>query len=280
MDKKIAVIYQTMMENLEGVAVTSHNILQRAEQSYKIIEQALLQLKEHIIGNNFPDKVAEINFFKKTKPLFLKELLYYMEVFQVESWKPPVGRDEQIAHYRLGAHRADLYFKRYNELYTYYRTGSTLYDEAYFLRESKSNLITPISLSDTDTRFSTVHSFQFAKLQAYEQFSDYLFRCIYNLEHPGAPTPNQSSMNTLQWTDAKADFVELAYGIYSKGSINHGKADIKQIIAALEIAFNTSVGNFYRIFQNIRIRKKNRTLYWDEAKEFLIKNMDKTDLEN
>jgi len=281
MDKRISSIYETMLESLERIAVTSENIMQRAEQSYKAVEQALAQLKEYIIGYNFSDKREEIYFFKKIKPMFLKELLYYMEVFQVEAWKPPVGRDEQIAHYRLGALRADLYFKRYNELYTYYRTGSISQDEQYFLRESKCDIITPISLSDTDSRFSTVYSFQFAKLQAYEQFSDYLHRCVYNLEHPDVPmSESEKRKALLRWTDSKAALIELGYGIHAKGSVNHGKADIKQIMTALEIAFNTSVGNFYRTFQKLRIRKKNRTPYWDDAKIYLLNSMDDTDVNN
>lgn len=280
MDKNITSIYATMMERLERIAVTSENILQRAEQSYKVAELALAELKQYIIDYSFSDKQEEIDFFKKIKPMFLKELLYYMEVFQVEAWKPPVGRDEQIAHYRLGAHRADLYFKRYNELYTYYRMGSTLHDEQYFLRGGRCDLISPISVSDTDSRFSTVYSFQFGKLQAYEQFSDYLHRCVYNLEHPASPlSETEKGKMITRWTDSKSALIELAYGIHAKGSINHGTADIKQIMTVLEIAFNISVGNFYRTFQNLRIRKKNRTPYWDAAKEHLIKNMDDTDIE-
>lgn len=281
MDKKTSSIYEAMLENLDQIAVTSENILQRATQSYKVVEHALAELKEYIISYHFKDRQDEIYFFKVIKPQFLKELLYFMEVFQVESWKPPVGRDEEIAHYRLGAHRADLYFKRYNELYTYYRTGSKSHDEQYFLRESKSDLITPISMSDTDSRFSTVYSFQFAKLQAYEQFSSYLHRCIYNLEHPGSPlSDSDKDRQAIRWTDSKSALIELGYGIHAKGSINHGKADIKQIMTALEIAFNTDLGNYYRTFQNLRIRKKNRTPYWDGAKEDLIKSMDNTDIDN
>jgi len=281
MDKETSAIYEAMRDALDQIAMTSENILQRAMQSYRVVEQALAQLKKYIISYHFTDKQEEIYFFKVIKPMFLKELLYYMEIFQVESWKPPVGREEEIAHYRIGAHRADIYFKRYNELYTYYRTGSTVHDEQYFLRESKTDLITPISMSDTDSRFSTVYSFQFAKLQAYEEFSNYLHRCIYNLEHPGVPvSETDKTRSALIWTDSKSALIELGYGIYAKGSINHGKADIKQIMTALELAFNISLGNFYRTFQNLRIRKKNRTPYWDGAREDLLKSMDKTDLDN
>jgi len=276
--KFTADLYAKMSESLEQLAMTSDNILQRAERSYNVVEQTLGELKEFIIHYTFKDKDEEIKFFKEIKPMFLGELIYYMEVFQVEAWKPPVGREDEIAHYGLGARRVDFYLKRYNELYTYYRKASSANDEQYFLRtETGPGLITPISASDMDPRFSTIYSFQFAKMQAYERFSNYLQQCIYRLEHPGMEQVKGESKKSF-WTDSKADLIELAYGIYARGSVNHGKADIKEIITALEIAFDVTVGNFYRTFQNLRIRKKNRTPYWDAAKINLLKIMDNTDL--
>ena len=271
-------LYAKMTQALEQVAMSSDNILQRSKLSYRLVEQILGELKEFIINYTFKDKDEEIKFFKEIKPMFLRELIYHMEVFQVEAWKPPVGREDEIAHYGLGARRVDFYLKRTNELYNYYRTGSTTNDELYFLRtETAPDLITPISLSDIDPKFSTVYSFTFAKMQAYELFSNYLHQCVYRLEHPGMEQKKEESKKSL-WTDSKADLIELGYGIYARGSVNHGKADIKEIITALEIAFDTTVGNFWRTFQNLRIRKKNRTPYWDGAKNELNKLMDNTDL--
>jgi hypothetical protein len=280
MIKETTRLYAEMNEALEQVAMASDNILQRAERSYHVVENTLRALKEYIISYTFKDKDEEIKFFKEIKPLFLSELIYYMEVFQVEAWKPPVGKQDEIAHYGLGARRVDFYLKRYNELYTYYRKGSSINDEHYFLRkETAPGLITPISMSDMDPRFSTVYSFQFAKMQAYEHFSNYLHQCIYRLEHPGMEQIKDEGKKSRNiWTDSKADLIELAYGIYARGSVNHGKADIKEIITALELIFNVNLGNFYRTFQNLRIRKKNRTPYWDAAKHDLIKIMDNTDL--
>jgi hypothetical protein len=273
-------LYAKMTEEIEQLAMTSDNILQRAERSYFVVEHTLEELKDFIIPYDFKDSHEEIKFFKEIKPMFLKELIYYMEVFQIEAWKPPVGRADEIAHYGLGAKRVDFYLKRYNELYTYYRKGSIINDERYFLRkETAPALITPISFSDMDPRFSTVYSFHFAKMQAYEQFSNYLLQCVYRLEHPGAEQMKDSGNKSRNvWTDSKADLIELAYGIYARGSVNHGKAEIKEIITALEVIFNVNLGNFYRTFQNLRIRKKNRTPYWDAAKNDLIRTMDNADL--
>lgn len=49
-------------------------------------------------------------------------------------------------------------------------------------------------------------------------------------------------------------------------------------MVCLEESFNVKVGNFYRVFQGQRIRKKSRTTFLDTLKENLIKRMDETDL--
>ncbi|MBS1526055.1 MAG: RteC domain-containing protein [Bacteroidetes bacterium] len=268
-----------MNEALEEIAMTSDNTLQLAKRSYRIVEQTLGDLKKFIISYTFRDKEEEIRFFKEIKPVFLKKLIYYMEVFQVESWKPPVGGPEEISHYAIGIKRVDLYFKRYNQLYNYYRERASYNDELYFLRtDTLPDIITPISISDIDPRFSTVYSFDFAKMQAYEQFSGYLQQCIYRLEHPGTEaTSGGDKKYRLIWTDTKADLIELGYAIHSKGSVNNGNVDIKQIMLALETMFNINVGNYYRTFQEIRIRKTSRTPYLEKIKDNLNRRMDEID---
>ena len=61
-------LYARMSEALEQLAMTSDNILQRAERSYNVVEQTLGELKEFIIHYTFKDKQEEIKFFKEIKP--------------------------------------------------------------------------------------------------------------------------------------------------------------------------------------------------------------------
>lgn len=277
MNKQITDLYGEMTEQLQQIAITAENPLRLAEQSYYVVEHTLKELKRIILSYTFKDKEEEIDFFKNIKPMFQKEMIYFWEVFQIEKFKSPGSRDDKIQHYMLGASRVDFYFKRHNELYTYYREGSTMQDARYFLREQPGvELVRALSKADIDNRFSTLQSFQFAKLQAYEKFNDYVHQQIYRLEHPG--TEAEHNKMRIVWTDPKADLIELGYGIYARRSLNHGKADIKQIMTALEAAFNVNLGNFYRTYQNLRIRKKSRTPYLDAAKDDLIKTMDNADL--
>ncbi|MEP0712451.1 MAG: RteC domain-containing protein, partial [Algoriphagus sp.] len=85
-------------------------------------------------------------------------------------------------------------------------------------------------------------------------------------------------LSSHEWTDSKSALIELAYALHSRGAVNHGKSDVKAIITLMESLFNVQVGNFYRTFQSMRGRKKNRTIFLDSLKESLVKRMDDTDM--
>ena len=75
----------------------------------------------------------------------------------------------------------------------------------------------------------------------------------------------------------KSALVELLYALQSAGSCNNGDIDLKQLANHFEHLFNIDLGNYYRIFQEMRIRKMNRTTFLDQLKARLIQRMDETD---
>ena len=82
----------------------------------------------------------------------------------------------------------------------------------------------------------------------------------------------------MKWTSTKAALVELAYALKATGAINHGNASIRDIATHLERVFGQDLSQFYRTFQEIRIRKNSRTTFLDRLKEKLERWMDNTDL--
>jgi len=71
--------------------------------------------------------------------------------------------------------------------------------------------------------------------------------------------------------------VELIYAIHTKGSINNGNIDIKELIDYYCNVFNTDAGDYYRIYLNIRNRKDSRTIYLDALRNDFLKKMDADD---
>jgi hypothetical protein len=67
------------------------------------------------------------------------------------------------------------------------------------------------------------------------------------------------------------------YALQSAGSFNNGTVDLKELANHFQSYFNVDLGNYYRTFQDMRIRKINRTTFLDLLKGRLIQRMDETD---
>lgn len=280
MDEMMNNEHALLNERLDEIALTSENLLQRAERSYTAVQQSLQKVKEFINSYTFYDQEEEIRFFKVLKPRFLKQLIYYWKIFHLEAEKPQRDKEGLMAWYKQKIERINQFFQASHSFYIYYRLLRSDKDERYFTRGADGYEILPEYSLEIDKQFCTVHSLRLAKLQAYEMLNEYLLSELYVLQNPSYSAGLQYLNNRpdTTWTDSKVDLIELGYSIQSRGSVNNGKADVKLVMNALEYAFNITTGNYYAVFQqNIRIRKKNRAVYLDKLRDALDKRMDDTD---
>src|SRR5690606_23522865 len=61
------------------------------------------------------------------------------------------------------------------------------------------------------------------------------------------------------------------------GVFNIGKSDIKQIVGCFEEQFSVDLGNYARVFSEVRIRKSGHTNFFDHLRERIlqfIRNLD------
>jgi hypothetical protein len=272
-------LLSSMNEAIEQIGQTAENKLQRAEQSFLAVQDHISRLKEYIINYTFKDAQEEIRFFKEIKPLFLKELIYYGELFYIESNKPVGSIEVTKEYYSLYLNRVRIFFERNQALYQYYQTGKTHHDETYYRREVSSENTMPHFMLEMDNRFSTVYSFKLSKIMAYELLRDYLQNSILIIERPEQQAMHPDMKRKRMWTATKSALIEMAYALHASGAVNHGKGNIKDLIHDLEIFFDIQVGNFYRTIQSMRIRKKERTIYLRSLIENLERWMDDTDMD-
>jgi len=90
---------------------------------------------------------------------------------------------------------------------------------------------------------------------------------------PSVPV-HPSNSSSIVWTGNKTDLVELIYALHLAGVFNNGKADVKLIATCLQQVFNIDLGNYYDLFQNIRMRKTGQLKFLDNMKAMLMKKMD------
>jgi len=86
------------------------------------------------------------------------------------------------------------------------------------------------------------------------------------------PFPPDALLTTPVARDANTT-VKLPSG----GVFNNGQASLVELVHFFENSFQTTLPHFYHTFNEIRIRKKNRTLLLDTLREQFIRRMDSLD---
>ncbi|MDQ6761536.1 MAG: RteC domain-containing protein [Bacteroidota bacterium] len=269
MEKKIAEVYAFYTENLK-----------RSKDSSIIILQYLSKLKEFTMAYEFASVEEEIIFFKILKPKFLSKLIYHQKVFNILTHLPLSTIGDIKVYYVTQLSKINDYYKFNDEFVMYYRSQATAFDEVYFLRkEPDSWLLLSVEGYETDMNFTTIYDHKISKIIAFELLSAFITTALAKLEiHLDLEGGlNSNTQKDISWTSSKVALVELLYALQSAGACNNGNMDLKRLADHLEIVFNVDLGNYYRVFQEMRIRKINRTTFLDQLKERLIQRMDEAD---
>ena len=257
------------------------DLLFKAEKAIKITKIYLEKLRNTTVTNSFKSKAEEIDFFKNKKPQLYCKLIYYVNLFNIESKRTRSSNKSQIKYFNKNIDKLQTYFNDNLEFYHYYRTGATFLDDQYFLRGKTNIRLFPDSLSFfVDDKFSTSHDSTVATILAYDMLIIYLKTEIDKLENNNSMEANYNAFqkqSKLFWTGNKTDLIELIYALHSSGAVNSGTADIKEVASVCEQMFNISLGDYYRTFLEIRSRKINQTKFIDKLKDSLTKKMLESD---
>ncbi|MDI3321370.1 RteC domain-containing protein [Pinibacter soli] len=237
------------------------------------------QLRKDVAAYVFTTQEEEIHFFKDEKPLFYSKLIYFLKIYRIETRRPTGSNETQQKYLQKELRRLTHYFEENLQFYQYYRSGSTYLDEKYFLRGREDIYLTLDTYHfDADPNFSTSHDFRVAKIHAHELLRIYLIGALEDLERKDdVIRVPASTRQPLAWTASKTALIELLYALQSTGVFNNGAADIKLLATYFEQMFSIDLGNYYRIFQEIRIRKGSRAAFLESLAEKLVQRMDDSD---
>lgn len=264
---------------LHNIEEDNDIVLKRSELSFNACMDAITQLKAFILKYKFKSSAEEIKFFKEIKPQFTSKLIYHLSLYNIETKKPSGGKEILKRYFVKELEILKHYFDYNLHFYKYYRTGATYLDDKYFLRDKYDiQLALDGYVFENDTRFSTTHDFKVAKILANDQIQVYLENELSYLERKDSiPNLQEFPKPRLTWSDTKTSLIELIYALQAQGSFNNGNADIKEIAGHFENMFNVELGDYYRTWLEIRVRKTGRTKFISQIQEKLIKRMDDMD---
>ena len=274
----------SVMAELEKQLRTTHsnedNLIQCLQLAINASIASLEQLKSFFKKHNFTSKSEEIEFFKDIKPQLASKLIFYNEIYNIEISKPS-GSDKTIRkHYNKELSKLKIFFDENLEFYKYYRTGNTCLDKKYFLRRKHDIRMTlDSSYFQSDYDFTTSHDFKVAKIIANDNIQVYLEANLKKYQNGNQDNQhNEASHKGLRWTGSKVALVELMYALHAEGVLNNGNLSLNEIAKNIESAFNLDIGQFNRIYLEIRSRKTmEKTNFLNSLKDNLIKRMDEAD---
>jgi hypothetical protein len=271
---------EEMELSLSEINYKDSDYLQSSRISAGIILNSISKLKTFVLDREFMNKEEEINFFKHLKPRFYSKLIYHQKVISIQSHLPLAQLNDIQTYYLNELRKINDYVSSNQEFVTYFRSQATSFDEIYFLRKVPGSWLLMNSEDfDVDLNFTTIYDHRISKIMASELLSEFIKSILAKLDLHQDLSGGEKSLNNanINWTGSKVALVELLYALQSAGSCNNGNIDLKQLASHLENLFNIDLGNYYRVFQEMRIRKINRTTFLDHLKNRLEQRMDEAD---
>lgn len=254
---------ESLLKQLKENNPSMPNDMLKTGKALSNIRSLLITLKGFTVRYSFANPQEEIKFFKEINPVALSQLYYHKELFKIQVFDSFRDHKSRIDNYHKMLRKLQRYVFNNRDFYEYCLSGNTYLDHQYFTRNNAHLKIYE------DSNFSTRYDRKLGKLLAYEMIKDFIINKINDIENQQL---DKISAN-LQWTDSKVALIELIYALQASGSINHNKVDTKQIVNAFENLFAINLGNYARVFMEIRIRKSGQTNFLDHLKERLTNHI-------
>ncbi len=242
------------------------------------LERKLKKLNKWLKNHQFECEKSEVYFFKELKPSLISKILFYRNVLKIESTLPP-GKKAKRKHYIKAISKLSVQIREERDFYEYYRSKATYNDHNYFVRRPYKDIFrdNPMQLF-FDSKISTSHEYQVAKLICSDMLVNYLERKIDEINQKGGTTNFRDPIK-YNWSGTKIDLVELIYALKHAGLINNGNTDVKELAMHLGKVFNIDLeDNIYRIYQDIKLRKTVRTKFLNRITENFNQKLNEEDL--
>ncbi|MEO2073431.1 MAG: RteC domain-containing protein [Zunongwangia sp.] len=268
-----------LKKDLDNIKIQNENILERAYRSIEVCRDSLSALKKDVIAKDFKSIQDEIYFFKVTKQFPLVELIYFSEIHSFEIQFPKINLKSQLKAIKKKSNKINRFFLYNLDFGRYIESGQTHFDKEYFTREYLNGYhITLSKFYFQDPEFCTARDMLLGKYNAYKSFSNYLKNKRASLKK--GLDGNKiliSETNKLHWPFSHTDYVELIYALHSKGLGTKNNVSIVKISNYLQQVFDIEPKDIYKTYQDIKYRKKSRTLFLDDLTISLLSEMDNSE---
>lgn len=254
---------------MEQITLDQPDVVIRTSQLITCIESIVLELKQFVLKYKFKTVDEEIEFFKTIKPIFISQLWFHKKLFKIRLVESFNDMKTRMKYYQRLLKSLENFMLKHQEFYHYTLSHSNHMDEKYFTRMNALK-----GRIENDERFSTHYDEKVARILTNELVKEYVLGAIQKIK---GRVSSDSPTALVSWTGSKTDLVELIYGLHATGVFNKSLLDLKQIASYFETVFNVNLGNYYRTFQEIRLRKSGQVNFLDTVRKNLIHRINEGD---
>lgn len=245
--KNASQLLQEMTKSLQSIAGQEPLNLSKIKSSIDLVSDSLMKLKSYILTNPFPNDQEEINFFKKIKPQFDGNLIFYLMVLRLEQCMPISGSEGKHIRYEEELQKLQYFYDQHSSFWIYYQLDHTHLDRQYFLRVREKDLyyvqeeniyydhLTNAPMSAVISRF-----------YAYELFREYISQSLTIKERPAKKS------KTIFWKGPKVTWIEIGYACKEAG---YFEEPIETFFAIISEIFGVKIDNHTRDWQDVLSRK-------------------------
>lgn len=276
---KLHLLAQNLEKQLLEIEENSKTIMQRSKRSIIVCSKLLGEFKKEIVNKGFDSISDEIYFFKHTKQIPLRQLIYFSEISSFEIQFPKADKDCQRKFIRKKIQKVNRFFI-YNLDFTQYTDSEqTHFDKEYYTRDYMDSYhITTSKFYFQDPDFFTPRDMLLGKFTAYNRLVAYLDDRLHNLEFSLVSTKTAlNNTEKLIWPFTNTDWVELVYALSSAGVSKQNSLSINKVSKIMQEIFDFTPKDIYKTYQDIKNRKNSRTLFLDDLTTSLLSEMNKSE---
>lgn len=231
-----------------------------ANEMANYIVSLLPPLRELVVNNTFSNSNDEIEFFKLLKPQIIKELLYFIDVYNIERDNTRTSHEHEISYYKSWIQQIHTSFTIDNHLKGYFDLGRSERDIEYFTRFQSNALYHTNSIECMqDPGFSTFHDKNYANYLARKNTLFYLKNRILTLESiQNLEKNNPGPVAGVRWNGSKSDLIQVIYGLYIAQRNNKNKISLLNVTRLFEIFFHIKFSNINVSIHQLKNAKKDR----------------------
>ena len=223
----------------------------------------LNKLQEFKRNYTFKSDKEEIHYYKNLKPKLVSKTIYYCKVAAILG-RVPLGSIEFKKEYFKNELRIiEAFFQTNVQFINQYRARETMNDEQLYLnRNLNLNILPAHIVLNSDHGHLTNGDYYIAELLANEKLQKFLTYKLENIDFSSELAIISKNPNSdFLWTAPKVALIELIYALFSQGAINKGEVEIIHLVKSFEQFFNIELGDPYRMFTEIKQRKKSPTTF-------------------